>query len=944
MDPLSVSASIIAVATLAGQVCTVIAELRSICKSLPGRLHAVNNEVADLELVLSQMSLIIRNRSCLAESNASTIPHLLLQARAKLSEIEAIVRRLTAINASSRYPLAGASAWRKEQGALQILQGDLRTIKCSLNIMLGASNSQDMMRIRLDIQTISSVTAKSSQEQLVISDKFLTTLAGVDDRIARVEDILQKQSEQLQASQLIQGQSTYSEPATQAPRFQPTGRHILASSDKEDDFGVRVTPYLAGCASSCRCSCHCSQKSSTPSILNGLIGRLFIGYAGLSIISSKPIAANDNSPRMKACHFLLEGGLADTAVDALRAITKGSEYLRDFIDDSNFTQAHRIVLGLSMQNLEKSLLLSPQDVNQQDAMGRTALAWAAARGDARSVVTLLSTVRTQTSQTYNLQFLLDAGADPDPVAPDGVKRGSPLNVAARNAKDPLLVKKLLDFGAHVDQSSVDGKTALIHAAKNNNASLTMLLLEHGAKVNATSISGDTPLTTAITHNSHGGAEFAKSIGTLCRLRHNADLANTEHFRSRKDKRYTLGDFKDNLRQRPDVTDKLVLAFDELLSIFNEAPVPGQDPEGLLDAGFFKSLSRKLKFDEGFARETCSDEESDDSFHDAQDYVQVGHAERSRAESRVYIAFGLAIKAARALITGKKNGLSLHEHVAYAGIRDYQSGLSAVAIQNLLPLTSKVCLRFAKKHALPFETVSLPDATIALRIGPPNAKKAVVFFHGGGYMAPALSEHASFATGYGTCTTPDVAVYVLQYGLASETANHYPRQLQQAVHLMRHLLVTQQMSPGSITLVGDSAGAHLLLGLLLHLTHPNPLVPQLKLDSPLSGAVLVSPWVRLQSTAGSLNANGQKDVLSAASLAYWAKNFLGDRELLFDDAQEVCDVLRRHYADTTALKFEGELHGHMIMNRFLYIRAPCESEKAYVKWLDDHLNQQSYTLD
>jgi hypothetical protein len=54
----------------------------------------------------------------------------------------------------------------------------------------------------------------------------------------------------------------------------------------------------------------------------------------------KPISANDNSPRVKACHFLLEGGLPNVGIESLRLITRGGHY-DDFIDEAGFTQALR---------------------------------------------------------------------------------------------------------------------------------------------------------------------------------------------------------------------------------------------------------------------------------------------------------------------------------------------------------------------------------------------------------------------------------------------------------------------------------------------------------------------------------------------------------------------------------------------------------------------------
>lgn len=112
-------------------------------------------------------------------------------------------------------------------------------------------------------------------------------------------------------------------------------------------------------------------------------------------------------------------------------------------------------------------------------------------------------------------------------------------------------------------------------------------------------------------------------------------------------------------------------------------------------------------------------------------------------------------------------------------------------------------------------------------------------------------------------------------LACESANRYPRQLQQAIALLDHLLHVEKVLPSSITLIGDSAGAHLALSLVLHLSHPNPLVAPLKLAGRLSGAVLVSPWVTTDTSAASMQLNKDKDVLTASSLEYWARNFLGD---------------------------------------------------------------------
>jgi acetyl esterase/lipase len=116
------------------------------------------------------------------------------------------------------------------------------------------------------------------------------------------------------------------------------------------------------------------------------------------------------------------------------------------------------------------------------------------------------------------------------------------------------------------------------------------------------------------------------------------------------------------------------------------------------------------------------------------------------------------------------------------------------------------------------------------------------------------------------------------GLASENANPYPRQLKQALSLIDYLVNAEKVSLSSITLIGDSAGAHLALSLLLHLSHPSPQIPPLKVEGKFAGDVLISPWVRMEMSTELMQANSEKDILSAASLAYWAKNYLGGATL------------------------------------------------------------------
>jgi ankyrin repeat protein len=593
-----------------------------------------------------------------------------------------------------------------------------------------------MMELRLNLETVTMVTTQSSQDQMALQYQLRSGLTSVDERIARVEEMLRAQADQARESQLRQVGPLYNVSAVRR-RVSPARREVSTSSTQSEGVGVRVAPYSVACRPGCTCACHSQQRASSPGTLSHVLGQLFIGYAGLPYFSPKcniktcrtshaskisieywfplgfvsstilrmqagycpstgtlfqlqtlrtvpdnaqcvnfalngnieglkylfsnglasprdvssargytllrwalygkqyetceflvhagvdadyrPLATSDNSPRIKACHFLLEGGLPDAGVDALRLIAKGGHH-ENFIAESGFTQTHRIVLGLSFQSLEEELILHPEDIDMQDVMGRTPLAWAAARGDTHAVVTLLghgadpNIIDVQISgpvsnaaargHTACVRLLLEAGAHPDPPVPHGVKKGSPLNVAARNATEVLLLKTLLDFGADIESSGMDGLTALIHVSRNDNASFTLLLLEYGADVNATSVTGATPLTAAITHNSHNvlrlildrwqeysdcprlqAPNLIQVVALYADIETIQILATMDHLQVRHDKAYAIDDFDTRLRQRPDFTEKLTFAFSELLDVVNGDPDPRKCLESLVKSGF-----------------------------------------------------------------------------------------------------------------------------------------------------------------------------------------------------------------------------------------------------------------------------------------------------------------------------------------------------------------------
>lgn len=113
------------------------------------------------------------------------------------------------------------------------------------------------------------------------------------------------------------------------------------------------------------------------------------------------------------------------------------------------------------------------------------------------------------------------------------------------------------------------------------------------------------------------------------------------------------------------------------------------------------------------------------------------------------------------------------------------------------------------------------------------------------------------------------VVYLEYGLAPE--NKYPGQICQLVDAVNHLL-QHGVKPSELILAGDSAGVHLITGLLAHITEPCPQVAPLDLGGEqILAAVLLSPWLDMQLTSVSPT-TGTMDVLTSTQLTNSAKLF------------------------------------------------------------------------
>lgn len=160
------------------------------------------------------------------------------------------------------------------------------------------------MRVRLDLETLSAVTVQSVQNQTASWEEFLQGIAiqhkgvtesvshtyqQVDQRICRVEEMLRAQSAQIQASQLAQIGPLYNMgPPPSRRRYSRTisKNSIPQMPVHSEAVGVRLTRYATVCRQGCLCACHSQTRSRTPGFMDRMLGQLFVGYAGMPLLSA----------------------------------------------------------------------------------------------------------------------------------------------------------------------------------------------------------------------------------------------------------------------------------------------------------------------------------------------------------------------------------------------------------------------------------------------------------------------------------------------------------------------------------------------------------------------------------------------------------------------------------------------------------------------------------
>ncbi|MBS0561671.1 MAG: alpha/beta hydrolase [Proteobacteria bacterium] len=155
---------------------------------------------------------------------------------------------------------------------------------------------------------------------------------------------------------------------------------------------------------------------------------------------------------------------------------------------------------------------------------------------------------------------------------------------------------------------------------------------------------------------------------------------------------------------------------------------------------------------------------------------------------------------------------------------------------LYPVPADVTVEPTNANGVRAEWTSTPDA---------DRGRAVLYFHGGGYVFGSLLSHRHMVAELGRAAR--MRTLALDYRLAPE--HPFPAPVEDAVSGYRYLL-GQGLAPRSIAIAGDSAGGGLVAAALVAIRDAG-------LPQPSCGWC-ISPWVDMEAVGGSMTTKAASD--------------------------------------------------------------------------------------
>ncbi|KAL6716981.1 hypothetical protein ACLMJK_004895 [Lecanora helva] len=636
MDPVSVAASLLTLLGAASTAGRALEHLSNI-RHAPDQLLALMNEVADLRVVLSKARETVQERSVVSQ-DCTSLGKIVERANQKVRELNRLIYRdlvKKGCHFEDDKPKASHVAFFRHHGKIKALKEEIREVKLSLLIAIGALTFADVSQLKLRLCNFDVVQTNALEERQAeggavepyIKTKPSESTSRTPSNIPGVTYCPNTPGDwtdwELPLKSLAPRPTT---PSDLAPV-----NTVLANGSKgsRDNSHIRVEASVVpprSCDQYCLCQCHKVTSLSTPSAYTNVIGKLFVGYAGLpllshqkcnriscrqgrtqtqlriaylfpvwfalrliaftltkasttfmwtlsfpvvtqsatpvviqvslgnvfgvqSLLSSREATINtidviaSKSPLHVALQFrqtdmicfLIQQG-ADMYVQDCNNKTPLDTYYEnyfttpeelrmtavlplfekhDVVDHWNLKYIHLIILGCATVDLATYLTISEDEIDVVDSWGRTALMWAAWRGDSASVSLLLEFGASSQATSYDgnsvliyatyggsldcLRLILGTGAYINHISHSIL---TPAMGGSRLGDNPAIAKVRIERGAAIEASRQQNFSPLYVAALSNRTESLKYLLDYGASTDETGWNCSTPMSLAISFNNH----------------------------------------------------------------------------------------------------------------------------------------------------------------------------------------------------------------------------------------------------------------------------------------------------------------------------------------------------------------------------------------------------------------------------------------------------------
>ncbi|KAL8674119.1 MAG: hypothetical protein Q9168_001456 [Polycauliona sp. 1 TL-2023] len=279
MDPLSISASVVALLGAADGVSRGLRKLLRL-RGVPDLILALNNEVSDLQLLLNEVGILVKEARSL-----HSLPRILERIQAKLNTLDVVLRRFS--NTGPKWP--ARVLWLKEEPNVQRMRNELGTLKQDLTTALGLSSSSTALQVQLELQDLRLATDK---RQLSVSQTIVERHSSLQSSVLESHHHNERAFDRLEQRLLALTEQI------QQPQVSPASRHEdypWVSAAKQRHEYVPATPAFSAlkmrflprrrCQACCKCACHTESRSNTPKFLKSIVGMLYIGYFGVPALS-----------------------------------------------------------------------------------------------------------------------------------------------------------------------------------------------------------------------------------------------------------------------------------------------------------------------------------------------------------------------------------------------------------------------------------------------------------------------------------------------------------------------------------------------------------------------------------------------------------------------------------------------------------------------------------